>query len=261
VDLSRARVVLRQRSVLDVLDLALRFVVVHAGSYARLSGGILVPATLLSWGCAETVGWAGGWVGTILLAFLVQGPFTVLAGRLVFDPAVRIRDVLSASARALPRVWAVRIVELLLMIAGLLLFVLPGLWIAVSLLFVVEVLVLERAGLVVAISRSLRITRGQSGHIAAALALFVLHVTAVLLGDEVGRFVVGGLLQFHEPAPLWSVGGSPLALVGFWLFVPYAATARFFMYLDLRTRSEGWAIQTQFLAIVLRARRTQRSAA
>jgi hypothetical protein len=261
MDLSRSRVVLRQRSALDVLDLALRFLIVHAGSYGRVVAVTLVPAALLSWGLAESAGWLWGWVGTVFLARLVQGPFTVLASRLVFEPEVRIRDVLGASARAVPRLLVIRITEFVLVTAGLFFFFLPGLWIGVSLLFVVEVLVLERAGLAAAISRSFRITKGQSGHIAAALALFVLHVAATFLGDDVGRFTLGTLLQFHEPPALWNEGGSPLALVGFWLFVPYSATARFFMYLDLRTRSEGWDIQTRFAAIVLRAREAERSAA
>jgi hypothetical protein len=161
----------------------------------------------------------------------------------------------------MPRLLAIQMVGLVLVAAGLFFFLFPGLWIGVSLLFVVEVLVLERVGLAAVISRSFRITKGQSGHIGAALALLVLHVTATFLGDDVGRFTLGTLLQFHEPPALWNEGGSPLALVGFWLFVPYAATARFFMYLDLRTRSEGWDIQTRFAAIVLRARETERNAA
>jgi hypothetical protein len=45
------------------------------------------------------------------------------------------------------------------------------------------------------------------------------------------------------------------------LFIPYVATARFLAYLDLRTRSEGWDIQTRFAAIALRAAEVERRAA
>lgn len=48
-------------------------------------------------------------------------------------------------------------------------------------------------------------------------------------------------------------GGSALALLGWWLSVPFVATARFFVYLDIRTRSEGWDIQTRFAGIAARA--------
>ena len=71
MDLSRSRVVLRQRSVLDVLDLALRFVVAHAGAYARVTLVAVVPAALVSWAVARTADWFWGWVATILLALYV----------------------------------------------------------------------------------------------------------------------------------------------------------------------------------------------
>ena len=47
-------------------------------------------------------------------------------------------------------------------------------------------------------------------------------------------------------------GGSWLALAGWWSALPLLATARFFVYLDIRTRSEGWDIQTRFAAIAAR---------
>ena len=103
MDLSRARVVLRQRSALDVLDLALRFVVAHAGAYARLTLVAIAPAALLSWGLSEAVGWELAWPATIFLAMLAETAFTVLASRLVFEEDVRQRDVLRRTASALPR--------------------------------------------------------------------------------------------------------------------------------------------------------------
>jgi hypothetical protein len=135
-------------------------------------------------------------------------------------------------------------------------------WIGVSLFFIVEVAVLERATFGTALARSLRIAAGQSGHaVAAVLALLSLQLIAVALGDQIGRSVLVDLLQFSAPESLWTSGGGALALIGFWLFVPYVATARFFVYLDLRTRNEGWDIQTRFAAIALRAdEATQRAA-
>jgi hypothetical protein len=262
MDLSRSRVVLRQRSVLDVLDLALRFVVAHAGAYARVTLVAVVPAALVSWAVARTADWFWGWVATILLALVVQAPFTVLASRLVFEPSVRLRDVLRASVSALPRVFALRFIQALCVTLGLMVFVLPGMWLSMTLLFIIEAAVLEGATVGGAIRRSSRLTSGQSGQaVMASLALLVLHAGATFLGDDVGRAVLSDLLQFREPESLLSAGGSTLALAGFWLFLPYAATARFFVYLDLRTRSEGWDIQTRFAALALRAREEQRRAA
>jgi hypothetical protein len=262
MDLSRARIVLRQRSVLDVLDLALRFFVEHAGSYARVSAVALLPAAIVSWGVAQTAGWAWGWIVTVFLALLVQTPFTALASRLVFQPDVRVRDVLGTSLRALPRVVALRVVQVLAVGIGLMLFLVPGVWIGILLFFIVEVAVLERATFGQAMSRSRRIMAGQSGQaLVAVLALVGLHLAAIAIGDEVGRAVLVDLFQFSAPETLWTAGGSTLALLGFWLFVPYVATARFLVYLDLRTRSEGWDIQTRFAALALRSADPERRAA
>jgi hypothetical protein len=42
-------------------------------------------------------------------------------------------------------------------------------------------------------------------------------------------------------------------MLGLFAQVPYLATARFFLYLNVRTRAEGWDIQTRFAAIAARA--------
>ncbi|CAN5747553.1 hypothetical protein BH11MYX4_BH11MYX4_30880 [soil metagenome] len=34
--------------------------------------------------------------------------------------------------------------------------------------------------------------------------------------------------------------------------IPYVATARFFIYLNVRTRVEGWDVQTRFAALAAR---------
>jgi hypothetical protein len=142
------------------------------------------------------------------------------------------------------------------------LFLVPGVWIGILMFFIVEVAVLERATFGQAMSRSRRIMAGQSGQaLVAVLALVGLHLAAIAIGDEVGRAVLVDLFQFSAPETLWTAGGSTLALLGFWLFVPYVATARFLVYLDLRTRSEGWDIQTRFAALALRSADPERRAA
>ena len=61
MDLMRARVTLRERPLLDVFDLALRFCTVHARAYAKMSLAVLVPAFALSWAVAHEGGW---WLGS-----------------------------------------------------------------------------------------------------------------------------------------------------------------------------------------------------
>jgi hypothetical protein len=53
MDLMRARVALRERPLLDIFDLAVRFCAAHAWAYAKLSLFVLVPAFAVSWGAAR----------------------------------------------------------------------------------------------------------------------------------------------------------------------------------------------------------------
>jgi hypothetical protein len=120
-------------------------------------------------------------------------------------------------------------------------------------LFTGEAAVLEHAGFTAALSRSFKIAGAQSGEVLmASLLLTTLHLCATVLGDVVGRGIIEQVLEFRTPASIWESGITLLSLAGFWLFVPYAATARFFVYLNTRTRSEGWDIQTRFAAIAAR---------
>ena len=74
----------------------------------------------------------------------------------------------------------------------------------------------------------------------------------MLLGDVAGRSVVSDVLEFRAPPSMFEAGGGWLPMLGFWIVVPFVATARFLLYLDFRTRSEGWDVQTRFAAIAAR---------
>jgi hypothetical protein len=260
LDVLSARVAFRDRGLLDVLDLALRFLAVQARSYAKVSLVVLVPGFALSWLAAEEWGWIGGWFVALLLAWFAQIPFTVLASRLVFQSEVRARDVLRTSLSDLPRLIGVRILWLLAIGVTGAMFGIPALWPLTVLLFTDEVSLLERAGGVRALSRSQRIAAGGRGDAFVMVFLLLLIVsTATLLADFGGRAIIGDLLQFRSPRPFWIEGGSALCLVGLFGIVPYVATARFFTYLNIRTRAEGWDIQTRFAAIAHRAERERES--
>ncbi len=254
MDLRRARVALRERPVLDVLDLAVRFCATHAGAYATLALAVLVPACAVSWVIARTGGWWLGWASAAGLAALADAPFVVLASRLVFEDGVRAGDVLGTGLRALPRLAAARAAQVAALGASALMLGLPWLYLGPTLLFCVEVIVLERMGLRATFVRAHRIASARFGvALSAMVLLLALRVAAAVVADVAGREVLGGVLEIRPPPSAFRVGGSWLALLGWWMVVPLAATARFFMYLDIRTRTEGWDIQTRFAAIAARA--------
>jgi hypothetical protein len=257
LDVLRARVAFRDRPFVDVMDLALRFVVVHGRLYAKVAATAVVPCVAVTLVVAWLWGWLAAWVAAFLLSFVAQVPFTVLASRLVFEEQVSARAVLRASAGELPRVLAIRALWITLVALASTMLV-PGVWLGSVLLFVDEVMILERSRVGPAFGRSQRVASSALGQAFAAAAMMVLvPLAAAALADVGGRAFIGGLLQFREPAAAWTQGGSVLAVLGWFGVVPYVTTARFFTYLNVRTRAEGWDIQTRFAAIAARARQEE----
>ncbi|MBX3221242.1 MAG: hypothetical protein KF795_12035 [Labilithrix sp.] len=254
LDLLHARVSFRDRSVSDVLDLALRFIVVEGRTYAKVALGSLLPLAAISLLAAWKVGWPASWAIALPLATIAEIPFTVLASRLVFQDRVQAREVLRAALRDGPRVVVARVLAGTLIALGATLLVIPGVWLATTFLFLSEVMLLERAPIGQALGRAQRVTASAASEVLVGTILFLLvPAGSVLLADIAGRMVLGELLQFRPPRPVWAEGGGVLATLGLFAQVPYLATARFFLYLNVRTRAEGWDIQTRFAAIAARA--------
>jgi hypothetical protein len=254
MDLMRARVALRERPLLDVLDLAFRFCAAHLGAYSKVSCAVVVPGFLFSWAVARAGGWWMAWTTVVVLSSFAGAPFVALASRLVFADDVRAREALALALRAVPRLAGARFVQLLALAASTLLSGLPWLWAGTAMLFVVEVSVLEQAGVGASLGRAQRIANAQfSTALLAMILLGLAPLATAMLFDVAGRELLQGLLEVKAPRSMFADGGSALALLGWWLALPLAATARFFVYLDIRTRAEGWDIQTRFAAIATRA--------
>lgn len=253
MDISRTRVVLRQRAVVDIVDLAVRFVAEHWLSYLKVSCAVVPPFFLGSWLVGRMAGPVWAWGFAVFASFFAATPFTLLASRLVFDDDVRVGSVVKGAFALTPKLFVIRVMTVMVGSVGLVLFFFPGVWVLTLMLFAGEVVSLERMGFGAAASRSARLARREAGQAVPALVLLVLvHALVVIVVDSGGRALVTALLESTAPVSLWESGWSPLSLLGYWLFVPYAATGRFFTYLDVRTRSEGWDIQTRFSAIATR---------
>jgi hypothetical protein len=253
VNLLEARVALRHRTLLEVFDLALRFLFAHALPFAALVGIVIVPCFVLDLVVFMHGGVAWAWVLAIGLASFAQVPFTILASRLVFERDVSLESVLGASLRSFPKLLGARILQALGLLAGASFFLLPAAWIATTLLFLVEVLVLEHASVGGAFARCQRLNSGEFGEALMTLMLLVgAHVAAVFLGDSALRTLLDEILQITPPAGIFQQDGGVLGLLSFWLFVPFVATARLLFYLNARTKGEGWDVQTRFAAIAVR---------
>lgn len=259
LDLLRARVVFRDRSFADVLDLSLRFLAVHWRSYLKVSVVSLFPAALGAIVAGRWLGWMQSWLISLPLAIFSATPFTILASRLVFQDHVRVRDVMRAAWSDSLRLVFARSFALIGVLFGLVFLVLPGFWLAAIFFFLPEVMLLERASFGTALARAQRVSSTATSDVIVGIFFGVLApLVAVLLTDWAGGMIIGEVLMFRPPAPLWNEGGSVLGAIGLFLAVPFVATARFFLYLNVRTRVEGWDIQTRFAEI---KRRLEESAA
>jgi hypothetical protein len=249
-----ARIAVRTRPLLDVFDLAVRFVAVHAWAYAKIAVFVLPPCAVATWMAGTWGNWWIGWTVAAFLATLAYTPFTLYASRVVFEEGVTVKSVLGQSAAALPKLVGARLLQFLCLGAGLAFFLVPVAWVGATLLYLGEALVLERAKIGQAMSRTQRLSSAAFGDAVLGLGLlFALFAIAALLGDVGGRAIIGELVQATAPEPMWKEGGSLLSVLGFWLFVPFAATVKFLLYLNVRTRSEGWDVQTRFAAIARRS--------
>jgi hypothetical protein len=255
VNLLAARVVLRPRSLGDVLDLTVPFVLASRRLVQRLALTSLLPAFAL---ClylrfGRHWGWALLWWVALALGDLLEGLFTVAFGDLLFQDSatVRARAVWGRFARRLGAYLGTWLVSRLL-IALTIFFVPVAPFVAVHLLFVREVGLLEGAAVFGAIGRAYRFVQRQVGSCLGLLvALLVAPAVMALCAELLGDAVVDTVLQLGSPfGELFKEGGSAYALAGFFLSVPVVAAARFLKYIDVRTRKEGWDIQLRFTAIV-----------
>jgi hypothetical protein len=254
VNVLSAKVALRDRSLLDVLDLSVRFVVAHVRAYFLMSAVVSVPGFLVSWLAAVKLGWLAGWATAFALVSFAEAPYVVLASRLVFEEEVPTGVALAAALRALPRLLGFRLLQITSIVSGAFFFLIPGVWVAALFLFGTEVIVLEQSKVGATVGRMQRLGTGFFGDVLMAmLALCALYIVAVVLGDQAGHAILEQLLQIKVRAAEDEIGG-PIALFALWMAVPTLTTARLFVYLNLRTRREGWDIQTRFAALAARAR-------
>jgi hypothetical protein len=266
VNLGASAIVLRPRGLAEILDLACRLCVSLAfGLYARLALVVLLPllAGLLALRYAAGWPWQEVWWAAIAAAAVAQGIFTVSVGRLLFSEEVTVGQAL----RLFGRRFGSYLVMLLLsrapfaLVAHLLGRDLIGLTVVLALVvvpfgwprlyFVHEASLLEGAGPTEALRRSSRFVQGRGASVLGVLlSILITQAAFVLVAELLCQGLVTEVLQLGKPfGALFDDGGSPYALAGLLLSVPYVATARFLEYIDTRTRSDGWDVQLRFMAI------------
>ncbi len=248
----RSTVALRDRDLLDVFDLAVRFAARHGRKLAIVCAVSFLPGFAICVLAREALEPIALWPLALLFVVLGEVPLVALASRLVFDESATAKDGLAIGLNALPRILGVRILQTLAIGVSSIAILAP-LWVHGILLFAPEVALLERASPMQACMRSQRLASRSTGEsVLGAALLMAAQVLAAPIGDYVGRATIGQLFDATPPPPIWDDPSSVVALFGFFAAAPLLALLRFFLYLNVRTRVEGWDVQTRFVAIAQR---------
>jgi hypothetical protein len=253
VNLSAAAIVLRERKALEVMDLSLRFVRALAPlSYVRLGLVVLLPpyVSCLALRYALHLDWGYVWLAAFVSCIFLQGPFTVLSGRLLFSDRPTVLEVVGATfRRTLPYGFLLIVRALLLVLSAVTL--LGPFVILVYGAFLHEVVLLESAGVRSALGRSRRFVLGRSGSAVEMLLLVgCLYGLCIVLAEMLGLAVMSYVFDIdRQYDTLADDNGSIFSLAGLFLAVPLATTLRFLFYVNERTLRDGWDVQVRFLGI------------
>ena len=240
----RTLVQIRERSYLDVLDLALVVVrnrpLVLGG--AALAG--IAPAVALN-----------AWLTTdpefslpmyALLVFLevpwATAPLTLVLGGLMFDQRLQVGRLLGR----LLRVWPALFIYQFLFRLILTVTIFPAYLIPTRLVFLNEVIVLERVPWRRSLRRCSQLCARRGGD------LFVQWLGQLFFGGVfMGCFWVGTSMAVSSlttsemtwERPGWGEVYGVQCQVALWLAITFFAVARFLTYIDHRIRKEGWEVE------------------
>jgi len=283
VQLDQNRIVIRERSYLDVLDLALRVIRVYAWPLALAFACGVVPAACLNhWLLADyaeydfELGFPARYMWymfmlVILEMPLVTAPVTLYLGEALFTQRPRPGEIARRLWRSLPQLVFFQLFLRSLLIplvfswllisssfelfAGVASFFLLIVW---SIYFVAwpylgEVILLERnpmrrntPGQMTTNRRRRLLHGGYSGELFTRW-MGALGIGALLFLSFWLTFWLADGMLLNE----WEWSGTPYTLcfpLALWLVVGYFAVVRFLGYIDLRIRREGWEVELMMRA-------------
>lgn len=253
MNLAQARVVLRPRSVPEIFDLALRFVVAGRGTFLRLWLLLLAP-TLGLFAAAVTVGELREahalWIVAGLLTPWLVGVFVVASARLLFEARPPLRSILGQFLRRFIPFTVASVIALALIGFGAL-FAIGAPILGALTLFYIEAALLEGQGPLAALGRAKRLLTHRFG-VAFLIVLGLAAASAAIVGaaESLGHALVSFVLQLGEPFGDFEEEGISLyAMLGYFASLPFVGAVHFLSYIDLRTRQDGWDLQVRFMGL------------
>jgi len=252
VNPNQCRLALRPRGPLEVFDLGVKLVRANLLDMGALGALLVVPPSLA---LGAVAWWFEGdpklLLPLLLLACLpLPAPFAVLTGRLLFADRFRVREVLLDLFHHLGLLLWVWMVDLCVWVIGI---ATCGIgWLAghSAWMFVEETTLLERVGPGRSLRRSFRLASRQPGAaVSGTLGRLAITGWGAAVGEAGGQALVNTVLQLGEPFGSAVAGQvTPYLIFGVLAAQPLFAIYRLLLYVDARTRVEGWDLQVRLRA-------------
>lgn len=251
---NHCRVALRPRGPLEVFDLTLVFVRANRGVLARLAAAVLGP-WLLVFAVACWLANGSPWLVLLPVPCLgvVQVPFTLIGGKLLFRSDATAWGALADAARAGRSLVTITLLGL----AGSMVSAMSCGWMLLptmaALLFVPESALLERESVRRVVERSQRLaSAGFGAALFGVIARMALTVWGALVAEAAGQLLFDSALQLGQPFGALLTGQvTPFLLFGALAAQPLFALYRLLLYVDVRTRTEGWDLRVSLRAAAI----------
>jgi hypothetical protein len=186
-------------------------------------------------------------VVTSLAQVLLTGFLTVVVGQAVLGRPVSFGEAWSRLRPRLLPLLALTVLYALLVFAGTLLLIVPGVWLWVLYALATPVLVLESAPITMAFRRSRELVRGMwwrtfgillLGSLLATIAAGIIGLPFSVAGSLLSAST-GNILPTTTALLLTSIGATISGTITY----PVVASVRVLLYFDQRMRREGWDIE------------------
>ncbi|OZM75183.1 hypothetical protein CFN78_03215 [Amycolatopsis antarctica] len=170
---------------------------------------------------------------TIPSQTLLSGFLTVVVGKAVLGKPVKLDEVWSETRARLLPLFGLTVVYTVLVGVGVILFLVPGIWIGVLLALATPALVLERGTIGAAVTRSRLLVAGMWWRVFAVLAVALVLATVAGMVIQWPFDLLAG--NGFGGAVLSTVGGTVAGAIT----QPFAALVTALVYLDQRMRKEN----------------------
>jgi hypothetical protein len=255
MNLDQNRIVIRERSYLELLDLGLRVLRTQGGPFfLALASGFAPFVVLNAWMLNRFAAVKYGemprlFLFAMLIAVIAElplatAPATMCLGRALFDRPLEGRQIAREFLHSLPQLIVYQLLIRGLLLATVALSFIPF----ISSPYLNEVILLERNPYQATRSRPLStgqrssmLHRGQGGDFFARWFLNIL-IALVLVAMIWGSLALACKYLLNE-AYLSGPSYTCLYPVALWSVAAYFTVIRFLGYLDLRIRREGWEVE------------------